>query len=490
METGHWTARVSFPPINDYAARMTDSNASLLAALKTIVGDRYVLAEPLDTDPYLAEPRELFHGKAACVVRPGSTAEVAAILKLCNERGVPVVPQGGNTGLVGGQIPDQSGDEVLISLKRMDRVREIDRESMTMIVEAGLTLARVQEEAEKAGALFPLSLAAEGSCTIGGNLATNAGGTAVLAYGNARDLVTGLEVVLADGRVLSNLSKLKKDNTGYDLKHLFMGSEGTLGIITAAVVKLFPRPRAMETAFIGLKSPREALALLNLAQELAGGAVKTFEIMPRFGLEIVLRHGSSVRDPLGAPHLWYVLLEIGAQDESGQTMMSVLEAAMERELVDDAAIAATLEQRKDFWRLRELMSEMQKMEGGSIKHDVSVPVAKVPDFLAEVVVAIEAFMPGARPVPFGHLGDGNIHCNVTQPIGMDKQAFLDRWYEMNEVVHSIVTRMNGSISAEHGIGTLKRDLLPGVKDAVAMDVMRAIKKSLDPKGILNPGKVL
>ena len=481
---------VSFQPIRDYVVAMTDSNAPLLAALKTIVGERYVLAEPLDAAPYLAEPRELFHGKAACVVRPGSTAEVAAILKLCNERGVCVVPQGGNTGLVGGQIPGQSGHEVLISLKRMDNVREVDRESMTMIVEAGLTLARVQEEAEKAGALFPLSLAAEGSCTIGGNLATNAGGTAVLAYGNARDLVTGLEVVLADGRILSNLSKLKKDNTGYDLKHLFMGSEGTLGIITAAVVKLFPRPHAMETAFIGVKSPREALALLNLAQELAGGAVKTFEIMPRFGLEIVLRHGSNVRDPLGAPHPWYVLLEIGAQDDSGQTIMSVLEAAMERELVDDATIAATLEQRKDFWRLRELMSEMQKMEGGSIKHDVSVPVAKVPEFLAEVVVAIEAFMPGARPVPFGHLGDGNIHCNVTQPVGMDKQAFLDRWYEMNDVVHSIVTRMNGSISAEHGIGTLKRDLLPGVKDAVAMDVMRAIKKALDPKGILNPGKVL
>jgi FAD/FMN-containing dehydrogenase len=269
-----------------------------------------------------------------------------------------------------------------------------------------------------------------------------------------------------------------------------MGSEGTLGIITAAVVKLFPRPHAMETAFIGVKSPREALALLNLAQELAGGAVRTFEIMPRFGLEIVLRHGSNVRDPLGAPHPWYVLLEIGAQDDSGQTIMSVLEAAMVRELINDATIAATLEQRKDFWRLRELMSEMQKMEGGSIKHDVSVPVAKVPEFLAEVVVAIEAFMPGARPVPFGHLGDGNIHCNVTQPVGMDKQAFLDRWYEMNDVVHSIVTRMNGSISAEHGIGTLKRDLLPGVKDAVAMDVMRAIKKALDPKGILNPGKVL
>ncbi|MFZ9501374.1 MAG: FAD-binding oxidoreductase [Beijerinckiaceae bacterium] len=462
----------------------------ILERLVAIVGARHVVTDAQDAAPYLAEPRELFHGKARCVVRPGSTAEVAAVMKACDELGVRVVPQGGNTGLVGGQIPDQSGEEILLSLKRMDRVREVDKDSMTMIVEAGLTLLRVQEEAEKAGALFPLSLAAEGSCTIGGNLATNAGGTAVLAYGNARDLVTGLEVVLADGRVLSNLSKLKKDNTGYDLKHLFMGSEGTLGIITAAVVKLYPRPRAMETAFIGLKSPRDALSLLNLAQEVAGGGVKTFEIMPRFGLEIVLRQAAGAREPRAGAHAWYVLLEIGAPDESGETLMRVLEEGAEAGLIEDAAVAASLEQRKDFWRLRELMSEMQKHEGGSIKHDVSVPVAKAPQFLEELYPAVERFMPGARPVPFGHLGDGNIHANVSQPVGMDKQAFLDRWYEMNDVVHSIVVRLGGSISAEHGVGTLKRDLLPGVKDAVALDVMRAIKKTLDPKGILNPGKVL
>jgi len=466
---------------------------TLLSRLAAIVGERNVLSEAADMAAYLAEPRELFHGKARCVVRPGSTAEVAAVLKLCDETHTSVVPQGGNTGLVGGQIPGQGGnqDEIVLSLKRMDRIRETDTSSKTMTVEAGMTLLAVQEAAEAVGALFPLSLASEGSCTIGGNLSTNAGGTAVLAYGNARDLVTGLEVVLADGRVLSNLSKLKKDNTGYDLKHLFMGSEGTLGVITAAVVKLYPRPREMQTAFIGLKSPHEALALLNLAQALAGADVKTFELMPRFGLDIVINHAVGARDPLSSKHAWYVLLELGSQTDSGEAaLMNILEQGAEQGLIDDAVVAASLDQRRDFWKLRELLSDMQKFEGGSIKHDVSVPVAKVPQFLDEVYPAVEKFMPGARLVPFGHLGDGNIHCNVSQPVGMDKQVFLDRWYQMNEVVHAIVTRLDGSISAEHGIGTLKRDLLPGVKNPVALDVMRAIKAALDPKGLLNPGKVL
>ena len=466
---------------------------TLLSRLAAIVGDRNVLSETADMAPYLAEPRELFQGRARCVVRPGTTAEVAAVMKICDETCTGVVPQGGNTGLVGGQIPGQSGnaDEIVLSLKRMDRIRETDLSSKTMTVEAGMTLIAVQEAAEATGALFPLSLASEGSCTIGGNLSTNAGGTAVLAYGNARDLVTGLEVVLADGRVLSSLSKLKKDNTGYDLKHLFMGSEGTLGVITAAVVKLYPRPREMQTAFIGLKSPHEALALLNLSLALAGADVKTFELIPRFGIEIVINHAARARDPLSSKHAWYVLLELGSQTDSGAAaLMNILEQGAERGLIEDAVVAASLDQRKDFWKLRELLSDMQKFEGGSIKHDVSVPVAKVPQFLDEVYPAIEAFLPGSRPVPFGHLGDGNIHCNVSQPAGMDKQAFLDRWYQVNEVVHTIVTRLDGSISAEHGIGTLKRDLLPAVKNPVALDVMRAIKAALDPKGLLNPGKVL
>ncbi len=472
----------------------TTTLAGLPGELAAIIGERYVLTDPADMASFLAEPRELFHGHASCIVRPGSTEEVSQILKACSAAGVSVVPQGGNTGLVGGQIPGQGeqNGEVVLSLGRMNRLRESDAASMTMTVEAGMTLAEVQANAEKADALFPLSLASEGSCTIGGNLATNAGGTAVLAYGNARDLVTGLEVVLADGRVLSNLSKLKKDNTGYDLKHLFMGSEGTLGIITAAVVKLYPRPRAVQTAFVGLKSPADALALLNLAQARAGNDVKTFELMARFGLEIVLNHASGVRDPLNGKHDWYVLLELGSQMEGGleAVMMTLLEEAAEQGIIEDATIASSLDQRRSFWKLREDMSDMQKHEGGSIKHDISVAVALVPQFLEEMYPAVEKFMPGARPCPFGHLGDGNIHCNITQPVGMDKQAFLDQWYDMNEVVHSIVTRLEGSISAEHGIGTLKRDLLPQVKNPVAMGVMRSLKAALDPKGILNPGKVL
>lgn len=474
---------------------MTEQFADGVAAdLAKIVGARNVMAAGADMAPYLTEPRDLFSGRARCVVRPGSTAEVAAVLKLCHERDIGVVPQGGNTGLVGGQIPGQNGQagEIVLSLKRMNAIREHDPASMTMTVEAGLTLLQAQEAAEKAGALFPLSLASEGSCTIGGNLATNAGGTAVLAYGNARDLVTGLEVVLADGRVLSNLSKLRKDNTGYDLKHLFMGSEGTLGVITAAVLKLYPRPRAVETAFVGLKSPHQALALLNLAQSMAGNDVKTFEIIARFGIDVVLRHAAGARDPLDTTHDWYVLLELASQIEGGlaDTMMRILEEALEQGIAENAVVAASLDQRRAFWKLREELSDMQKYEGGSIKHDISVPVAKVPQFLEEVYPAIEAFEPGARLCPFGHLGDGNIHCNVSQPVGADKQKFLDRWYEMNEVVHAIVTRLDGSISAEHGIGTLKRDLLPKVKDPVAMQVMRTLKAALDPRNVLNRGKVI
>jgi FAD/FMN-containing dehydrogenase len=470
-----------------------DGADSLPARLQEIVGAQHVLTDAHDMAGYLAEPRELFHGRAICVARPGSTAEVAAVLKLCGEAGASVVPQGGNTGLVGGQIPGQGGaPEVLLSLKRMDRLREVDVSSTTMTVEAGMTLLRAQEEAEKAGLLFPLSLASEGSCTVGGNLATNAGGTAVLAYGNARDLVLGVEVVLADGRVLSNLSKLRKDNTGYDLKHLFMGSEGTLGVITAAVLKLFPRPRSVATAFCGLTDPHKALAFLELAKQKAGGEVKTFELIPRFGVELVVRHGQNMRDPLSEPHGWYVLIELGSMQEGGAeaALMALLEAALEDGIIEDATVAASLDQRATFWRLRELLSDLQKMEGGSIKHDVSIPVAKAPEFLDVVSAAVTARVPGARMCPFGHLGDGNIHCNVSQPVGADKQAFLARWHEVNEVVHGVVTQFGGSISAEHGIGTLKRDLLPGVKDPVFLDVMRAIKATLDPKNILNPGKVL
>ena len=465
--------------------------SDVIERLKAIVGEHYVVTEPADLAGYLSEPRDLYRGKALCAVRPGSTAEVAAVLKLCSDEGLRVTPQGGNTGLVGGQTP-MDGRDVLVSLTRLDKVREIDLPSNTMTVEAGVTLLRVQEEAERVDRLFPLSLASEGSCTIGGNLASNAGGTAVLAYGNARDLVTGIEVVLADGRVLSLLSKLKKDNTGYDLKHLFMGSEGTLGLITAAVVKLYPRPRAVETAIVGLADPHKALALLNLAQEMTGADLKTYEFMPRIGVEFVLRHIPGSREPLEGPHDWYVLIELASQGAEGldARMLGLLEAAFERELIEDAVVAASLDQRKAFWALRENLSEVQKAEGGSIKHDVCVPVASCPAFLDEVAVAIADFMPGARLVPFGHLGDGNIHCNVSQPIGMDKAAYLARWEDMNALVHAIVAKYHGSISAEHGIGQLKRELLPGVKDPVAYQLMRTLKAAIDPKGLLNPGKVL
>ena len=464
----------------------------ILAQISTIVGASHVLTDPALTAGFLTEPRDLYHGQALAVVQPKTTEEVSKLLGFCHATGTHVVPQGGNTGLVGGQIPTDATNQILLSLLRLNALREIDPASNTLTVEAGMTLAQVQEKAQRANRLFPLSLASEGSCTIGGNLSTNAGGTAVIAYGNARDLVLGLEVVLADGRIMSTLSKLKKDNTGYDLKHLFMGSEGTLGIITAAVLKLFPAPRATATAFAGVSSPQKAVELLTLALDKAGQQVKTFELIPRIGLEFVLRHAAGTRDPLPSKHAWYVLLELASQEGTGldATALTLFEAAQAQGLIEDAALATSLDQRNDFWALRELLSEMQKPEGGSIKHDVSVPISDVPGFLTEVEAAVTARMPGARLVAFGHLGDGNIHCNVSQPIGADKAAFLARWEEIAEIVHGLVAKHHGSISAEHGIGRMKRHLLPTVKDPVALDLMRSIKSALDPKGILNPGKVL
>jgi FAD/FMN-containing dehydrogenase len=473
------------------AAALNAASRGILARLEAIAGARHVIADAPGMEGFLREPRDRFHGLALCVVQPGSTHEVAAILTLCHETSTPVVPQGGNTGLVGGQIPLGPGNQIVLSLARMTALREIDPSSNTMTVEAGMILSRAQEEAARVERLFPLSLAAEGSCTIGGNLATNAGGTNVFAYGNARDLVLGLEAVLADGRVLSDLSKLRKNNTGYDLKNLFIGSEGTLGIITAAVLKLYPKPRAIETAFIGVASPRAALALLDLAREMAGGEITTFELIPRIGLDFVLAHFSA-REVLRGKYPWYVLLELRSQSRQGLAarLLALLEAASEKHIIEDAAVAGSLDQRENFWKLRELLPDAQRHEGGSIKHDVSVPIADIPGFLEGVEHAVTSAMPGARLVAFGHLGDGNIHCNVSQPIGADGKTFLARWDEINAIVHGLVIERKGSISAEHGIGQLKRDLLRQVKDKVAMEVMRAIKKTLDPKNILNPGKVL
>src|SRR3954454_8359534 len=463
---------------------------SLLARFAAIVAPRHALTEPLEVAPYVSEERGLYHGHTPLVLRPGSVADVSAILKLASETATAIVPQGGNTGLVGGQTPHHG--EIVLSLTRLDRVREVDATSNTMTCEGGVVLANAQNAAAEAGRLFPLSLGAEGSCTIGGNLSTNAGGTGALAYGVARHLVLGLEVVLADGRVLNNLRKLKKDNTGYDLRHLFIGAEGTLGIITAAVLRLFPQPRAVETAFIGVPSPHAALALLNLAEERAGGSVTSFELIPRIALEFAVKHAPPCRDPLDHQHPWYVLLELSSQAREGlrAVIEDLLMTAAERRLINDATIAESLDQTKALWLLRHHIADTQKYEGGSIKQHVSVPVNAVPDFIVEAMAAVEALVPNARPVPFGHLGDGNIHFNVTQPPGADRAEFLTHWHEVNAAVFAVVAKYAGSISAEHGIGVMKRDLLPSVKDPVAFDLMRSLKRMLDPQGILNPGKVL
>jgi FAD/FMN-containing dehydrogenase len=462
----------------------------LLARFAAIVGEKHAITDPQAQAPYLLEMRDMFRAHTPVVLRPGSVAEVSEIVKLANETSTAIVPQGGNTGLVGGQVPLHG--EVLLSLNRLDRVREVDPVSNTMTCEAGVTLLRAREAAAGADLLYPQLLPSEGTCTIGGNLSTNAGGTAALAHGIARSHALGLEVVLADGRVLDNLNKLKKDNTGYDLKNLFIGAAGTLGVITAAVLRLVPRPRSMETAFVGVPSPEAALDLLGLATERTAGGVTSFELMLRLGVELVLRHGSGCRDPLPDAHPWYVLIELSSQARSGlrAVLEEILAEGLERGLVQDATIAESLDQAKMFWRIREMFGEVQRHEGGSIKHDISVPVAAVPAFIAEAGAAVTKLIPGSRPLPFGHLGDGNIHYNVAQPVGADKAEFLERWDEVNAAVFAVVAKHGGSISAEHGIGVIKRDLLPKVKDKVAFELMRTLKRTLDPKGILNPGKVL
>jgi len=461
----------------------------LIARFRTIVGDKYAVTEVADIAPYVTEERGLFHGSSPLVLRPGSTAEVSAICKLATEHKIALVPQGGNTGLVGGQTPHHG--EVVVSTRRLDKIRDIDAASNTMTCEAGVVLQIAQQKAAEVDRLFPLSLGAEGSCTIGGNLSTNAGGTAALAYGVAREMALGLEVVLADGRILGGLSKLKKDNTGYDLRNLFIGAEGTLGIITAATLRLFPKPRAMETAFVGLKSPASALKLLSIAQNEAAFALTSFELLSDTAVDFSVRHGIDIRNPLERKHQWYVLMELSSSHEDARaTLEAILAQGLDQGVVDDAAIAANLSQRSAFWKLRDEMSAAQKPEGGSIKHDISVPVAAVPEFIAQANAAVVKLIPGARPVPFGHLGDGNIHYNVSQPLGANTADFLERWHAVNAVVFDIVLRMGGSISAEHGIGVLKRDELAEVKDKVAVEVMRAIKAQLDPLGIMNPGKVL
>jgi FAD/FMN-containing dehydrogenase len=462
-----------------------------VAGLQNIVGSRHVLTDPALFAGALVEPRKLYQGKALALVRPGSTKEVADVAAFCNDARVPIVPQGGNTGLVGGQIPDSSGDEIIVSTQRLRAIREVDIDSNVMICESGVTLGEAQAAALAADRLFPLSLASEGTCTIGGNISTNAGGLNVIAYGNTRDLVTGVEAVLADGRIVNALSKLRKDNTGYDVKSLFIGAEGTLGVVTAASLRLFPNPRAQATAFVGLKSPDDALKLLRIARERVGGAITSFELISRNAYDIAIRHGGA-RAPLSGVHDWCVLIEASSQTPNGfdEAFAGALEAALEQGVIEDASIAASLEQRADFWQLRECLSDAQSKEGASIKHDVSVAVGLVPTLIREATPAVEAFAPGARVVAFGHLGDGNIHFNVSQPLGADGRAFLDRWDAINEIVHGIVARLGGSYCAEHGVGQMKRGLLARWKDPASLSVMREIKAALDPNGVMNPGKVL
>jgi FAD/FMN-containing dehydrogenase len=464
-----------------------------LERIKAIVGPKGVIADPAAMAPYLDEERGLYHGAARLVVRPASTAEVAAVMRCCAEARLPVVPQGGNTGLVGAAVPPEDGGAVLLSLGRMNRVRSIDPVNFTITVEAGCILADVQRAAAEADRLFPLSLGAEGSCQIGGNLSTNAGGIAVLRYGNARELTLGLEVVLPDGQVWDGLRALRKDNTGYDLKHLFIGSEGTLGVITAATLKLFPRPREVETALLALARVEDAMTLFAEARKASGDQLTAFELIPRLGLEMAMRHTPGVGDPLAAPARWYALLEVSSSQTEGglrPALEAFLAEAMARGLVEDGVIATSGEQARALWRIREGMVEGQKHEGGSIKHDVSVPVSKVAEFILQATEAVEARLPGIRPLAFGHVGDGNVHFNLSQPPGADTRVFLARWAEFNHLVHDLVRGFGGSISAEHGIGRLKRDELPRYKSALELELMRKLKRALDPEGLMNPGKVI
>ncbi len=468
------------------------SNGDLLDRLEAVVGPKGLIRDPDEMAPFLVEPRGLFQGAGLCVAKPATTQEVAEVVRLCAGAGVTVVPQGGNTGLVGGGIAFEGG-EVVLSLARMNRVRAVDPINDTITVEAGCILKNVQDAAEAADRLFPLSLGAEGTCQIGGNISTNAGGIQVLRYGNMRALVLGLEVVLPDGRVWDGLRALRKDNTGFDLKQIFIGGEGTLGIITAAVLRLFPRPKDKITAFAAVRDVEAAVEMLGRVRAASGEAVTSFELIPRISLDISLKHIAGIADPLGQVHPWYVLIELWSETTNSglrDAMETVLAQAHEDGLVPDAALAANEAQAQSFWRIREAMVEAQKFEGGSIKHDISVPISAVADFIARSCAAVEALIPGIRAIPFGHIGDGNIHLNLSQPEGADRDAFLARWSEVNRAVFDIAAELGGSISAEHGIGRLKLEDNMRYKSPVEIELMQRIKTALDPRDLMNPGKVV
>ena len=474
-------------------AELEAPSAALVARLTGIVGPAHALVDPDIQMPYLREWRDMYVGVTPVVLRPGSVAEISAILAACNEARVAVVPQSGNTGLVGGQIPDESGRQIVVSTTRLTKVRSMDAAGYTMVVEAGVTLSNAQAAADDAGRLFPLSLPSEGSCRIGGNLATNAGGTGVLAYGNTRALVLGIEAVLADGQVWNGLRALKKDNAGYDLKDLFIGSEGTLGIITAAVLKLVPRPKETATAMVGFERIEDGLTLLAAAQDTAGLRLTAVEFMPKLLMQMVLRNVTGARAPFEDEYPWYVLLEISSAAADGSAnaeMEQILTQSPAAALLSDAVIARSLTDARAFWLLREGVSEAQKPEGGNLKHDISVAVQRIPEFVARAAAAVERTAPGARPLPLGHFGDGNVHYNIAQPVGGSKAGFLARRDAVADAVHGVVVDMDGSIAAEHGVGRAKRDMLARLKSPIELGMMRKIKHALDPNGILNPGKVL
>ena len=462
---------------------------ALVARLVELLGERHVLVAADDMAPYCTDWRGRYVGRAACVVLPGSAEEAAAVVRACAAEGAAIVPQGGNTGLCGGATP--LGGEVVVCLRRMNRIRAIDADNNSITVEAGCTLHAVQEAAREADRLFPLSLAAEGSATIGGNLSTNAGGVQVLRYGNARELTLGLEVVLADGRIWDGLRALRKDNTGYDLKHLFIGAEGTLGLITAATLKLFPRPRTLATAWVAVPDPAAAVRLLGRLRDAAGDNVTAFEIVGRTALDLVLRHIPGAREPLGGNPAWQVLIELsGARADLAATLEQALQGAADEGLVADAALAASEAQAAALWSLRENVSEAQKVEGVSIKHDIAVPVSRIAEFIERADAALRTAFPEVRIVCFGHIGDGNLHYNQSKPDRQSNDEFIGRTAAVNRIVHDLVHDLGGSISAEHGLGQLKRDEVLRYKSATEMELMRAVKQALDPRGLMNPRKLL
>ncbi len=467
--------------------------AALLGAIRTVVGDRGMLTDPTDTEPYAGDWRRLYQGRTSAVIRPGTTDELAAVIGLCAAAGTPVVPQGGNTSMVGGAVPDENGSELIVSTARLNRIRDLDPADMTLTVEAGVTLKAAQTAAAEQGCLLPLSISSEGTAQIGGVLATNAGGNNTVRYGNARDLVLGLEVVLPDGTIWNGLRRLRKDNTGYCLRQLFTGSEGTLGIIAAAVLKLVPRPKEVAVALCGVDSPDAALTLFTRFQTYDAASVSAFELMSGLGTEFVLKHIPGAVLPLESAAPFYVLAEL-ASPRPGAGLRGMLEQILEQALTDgtilDAAIAASEAQRSAIWRLREEHSEAQKREGASIKNDVSVPVSKVPAFIRQATAACHALMPGVRVVPFGHMGDGNIHFNLEQPAGSDAAWFLAQDHAIMDTVNAVVRAYDGSFSAEHGIGKLKPYMMPDWRGGAELALMQRIKAAIDPAGIMNPGKLL